>query len=281
MNSRNSDDFDEKSRNDGSEWTEKKSDGRELGEPARGALREHLITLLLAVVVALAIRAVIVEPFRIPSGSMLPTLLIGDHLFVNRFIYGIDLPFLDFRLPGLRKPRRGDVVVFTVAKRGSETFPVDSRPGFSREQFVKRIMGLPGDRLEYRDGALHVNGVRIEDRLTGDVFVDEEGQTLSVHETVLPDRRFRTVDDPDAEGPPWNSIQVPPGRYFVLGDNRDYSKDSRVWGTVREEEIRGPAFLIYWSWDWDGNWGELLNPFIWPRLLDEQMRWNRLGASIE
>ena len=117
-----------------------------------GGLWEQISTLLVAVLIALGIRAFVIEPYRIPSGSMLPTLLIGDHLFVNKFIYGVKIPFTDLRLPGLREPERGDIVVFTVAQQGAQTFPADQRPDLPREEFVKRIIGLPGDRIDFRAG---------------------------------------------------------------------------------------------------------------------------------
>ena len=114
-------------------------------------LWEQISTLLLAVLIALGIRAFLVEPYRIPSGSMFPTLLVGDHLFVNKFVYGIKVPFTRIRLPGLREPERGEVVVFTVAKRGGQTFPADQRPELATEEFVKRIVGLPGDRIAFEE----------------------------------------------------------------------------------------------------------------------------------
>ena len=115
---------------------------------------EQISTLLVAVLIALAIRAFVIEPYRIPSGSMFPTLLVGDHLFVNKFIYGIKLPFTDLRLPGLREPERGDIAVFTVAQRGSQTYPADRRPDLPREEFVKRIIGAArrSDQLPRRPG---------------------------------------------------------------------------------------------------------------------------------
>ncbi|MFP8874953.1 MAG: signal peptidase I, partial [Myxococcota bacterium] len=133
--------------------------------PQRGPTRrawDQISTLLLAILIALTIRAFVIEPFRIPSGSMLPTLLIGDHLFVNKFVYGVKLPFTEIRLPGFREPRRGDIVVFVVARDGDAIVPADRRPELPRDDFVKRIVGLPGDRIEVRHGIVYVNEEPVE-----------------------------------------------------------------------------------------------------------------------
>ena len=222
-------------------------------------------------VIALGIRAFVVEPYRIPSGSMLPTLLVGDHLFVNKFIYGVKLPFSDWRSPGLREPERGDVVVFTVAQQGQQTFPADLRPDLPREEFVKRIIGLPGDRIDFRSGRVFVNGEPIEPRALGETFVDDAGNPLDVSEVTLGDHSFQILDDPHVAFPsPVETVTVEPGRYFMLGDNRDHSKDSRFWGSVRLAEIKGPAFILYWSWDFNGSWAELLNPLKLVRAADAE-----------
>lgn len=242
---------------------------------------EQVSTLLLAVAIALGIRAFVIEPYRIPSGSMFPTLLIGDHLFVNKFIYGPKLPFTDVRLPGLRQPERGDVVVFTVAKLGGETYPADLKPKLATEEFVKRIVGLPGDRIELRDDIVYVNGEPVEQTPLPDDFVDDHGRTLHRNQVTMGDHTFVVLDDPDAPYPrPRTPVVVEKGRYFMLGDNRDHSKDSRFWGTVRLAEIKGPAFVLYWSWDFNGTWAEMLNPLTWWKLLTSKMRWDRIGEGV-
>ena len=249
---------------------------------AASGIWEQISTLLIAILIALCIRAFVVEPYRIPSGSMFPTLLVGDHLFVNKFIYGIKLPFTALRLPGLREPERGDIVVFTVAQKGSQTYPADQRPEFPHEEFVKRIIGLPGDRIAFRSGRVFVNGEPIETRPLDQSFVDDTGNTLAVNQVTLGDRSFQILDDPNVNFPgPADTITVEPGRYFMLGDNRDHSKDSRFWGTVRLAEIKGPAFVLYWSWDFNGSWAELLNPLTLFDLLTQKMRWNRIGERVE
>jgi signal peptidase I len=245
-----------------------------------GGLWEQVSTLFFAVLIALGIRAFVIEPYRIPSGSMFPTLLIGDHLFVNKFIYGITVPFSDLRLPGLREPGRGDVVVFTVAKLGGQTFPADRRPDLPREEFVKRIVGLPGDRVEFRYDDVYINGERVEVRPIPEEFRDDAGRNLVQNEVTLGDHTFRILDDPMVKLAPPEPMVVEPGRYLMLGDNRDHSKDSRFWGSVRLAEIKGPAFILYWSWDFNGGWGELLNPLTWWELLTQKMRWGRIGGGV-
>jgi signal peptidase I len=264
-----------------SETPAKKQGGRaERGRSTPGAVWEQVSTLLFAVLIALGIRAFVIEPYRIPSGSMFPTLLIGDHLFVNKFVYGIKIPFSDVRLPGFREPRRGDVVVFTVAKLGAQTFPADRRTDLPREEFVKRIVGLPGDRIEVRHDVVYINGEAVEASPLREDFQDDAGRTLHQNQVTLGDHAFLTLDDPYVKLPPPDPIVVEPGRYLMLGDNRDHSKDSRVWGTVRLTEIKGPAFVLYWSWDFNGSWGQLLNPLTWWELLTSKMRWDRIGNGI-
>jgi signal peptidase I len=251
-------------------------------EPERGGggFWEQISTLVVAVMIALAIRAFVIEPYRIPSGSMLPTLLIGDHLFVNKFLYGIKVPFTDIRLPGLREPERGDVVVFTVAKQGSQTFPADLRPDLPREEFVKRIVGLPGDRVEVIHDEVYINGEKMPSRPLREEFRDDEGNVLLENQAVLGDHTFITLDDPAVKFPSPGPRVVAPGRYFMMGDNRDHSKDSRVWGTVRLAEIKGPAFILYWSWDFNGTWGQLLDPLNWWDLFGHKVRWSRIGERV-
>ena len=114
-----------------------------------------------------------------------------------------------------------------------------------------------------------------------ETFQDDAGNTLVVSEVTLGDRSFRTLDDPNVSIPgPADTITVEPGRYFLLGDNRDHSKDSRFWGTVRLAEIKGPAFILYWSWDFNGSWGQLLNPLTLFELLTQKMRWDRIGDGV-
>jgi len=183
--------------------------------------REYGEAILIAVVLALFIRTFVVQAFKIPSGSMIPTLLIGDHILVNKFIYRFT------------NPARGDVIVFK--------YPQDE----SRD-FIKRVIGLPGDTVEVRKKSVYINGEPLQENFT----VQHEDSTL------LP----RLTSPRDYFGP----VVVPPGTYFVMGDNRDNSQDSRFWGFLKMGEIKGKAFLIYWSWDRD----------------KPGPRWSRLGKLL-
>jgi len=244
------------------------------------SILDQLTTIGFAVLIALGIRTFVIEPFRIPSESMLPTLLVGDHLFVNKFVYGAKVPFTDWRLPGLREPRRGDVVVFEVARRGGGIYPADRYPNLPRDRFVKRIVGMPGDTIEVTGRVVKVNGVPFDRRELDETFVDERGHLLRSEVEVLDGRSHAVLEDPAASLRDYAPVRIESGRYFMMGDNRDHSNDSRSWGTVRFEEFKGPAFMLYWSWDWNGSWGELLRPGTWWSLLGEKMRWERIGEMI-
>ena len=240
---------------------------------------EQVSTLGLAILIALAIRAVVIEPFRIPSGSMLPTLLIGDHLFVNKFLYGAQIPFTTWRLPAVREPERGDIVVFRVARSPSGAIaPADEHPDWRRDDFVKRIVGLPGDRVEVRHGGrVWVNGEPVALEPDGRTFVDERGRRLVVEVEQLGDCAHLVVDDPDTGGTTRSAFTVPAGRYFAMGDNRDNSQDSRSWGTVHVDDFKGPAFVLYWSWNHDGNFLAFLNPVNWVQI---PKRWDRMFHRV-
>ena len=134
--------------------------------------------------------------------------------------------------------------------------------------------------MEVRNGDVRVNGEPVAVRSLGETFRDDAGHDLDVYEVDLGSRGYRILDDPHTAGPEVQTLTVAPGRYFMLGDNRDYSKDSRIWGTVRLAEFKGPAFVLYWSWDFNGGWGELFSPRTWWTLLTEKMRWERIGNSI-
>jgi signal peptidase I len=246
-----------------------------------GRQLEGVNTLFVAVLIALAIRAFVIEPFRIPSGSMLPTLLIGDHLFVNKFVYGVKVPFAGVRLPKLRDPERGDVVVFTVARDGPAIHPVDRRPDLPREEFVKRVVALPGDTVEVDQGILRVNGEAVERVDVESSWTDEAGRSLAQHTESADGRAYTVLDDPLLIGLQQRRFTVEPGRYFLMGDNRDHSNDSRNWGTVDLDHMKGPAFVLYWSWNYNGGWLELANPLTWLELFTSQTRWDRIGAGID
>jgi len=252
------------------------------GAPASLARRawDQIGPIVLAVAIALLIRAMVIESYYVPSESMLPTLLIGDHVFVNKFVYGAKIPFTDIRLPALRAPRRGEIAVFALGRRGpGQICPLDECPDYPSEGFVKRIVGLPGDRVEYRDGVLYVNDQRIPWEDTGRTFNDEGGREYKLENEMLPDCTHEVLDHPRMAGLGNAPFTVPPGRYYFLGDNRDNSNDSRAWGTVRLEELKGPVIVNYWSWNNQESWAAMLNPLTWVRLLLREMRWGRIGMT--
>ncbi len=183
-------------------------------------LKEYLQAIITALIIALFIRTYVVQAFKIPSGSMVPTLLVGDHLLVNKFIYGIKLPFSDKRILTIRKPQRGDIIVFR--------YPEDP----SRD-FIKRVIAVEGDVIEERNKVVYVNGVPLNEPY--------------VQHT---DRRLSSPFEPrDNFGP----FIVPKNKLFVMGDNRDQSYDSRYWGYVDMKDVKGKALILYWSWDRERN----------------------------
>lgn len=180
-------------------------------------VREYAESIIIAVLLALVIRTFVVQAFKIPSGSMEDTLAIGDHILVNKFIYGTKVPFSSKRFLPIRDPKRGDVVVFE--------YPEDPS-----KDFIKRVVGLPGDVVEGRDKKVYVNGKPYEN--PHEVHKEKE---------VIP----KAQNPRDNFGP----VTVPAGSYFMMGDNRDRSYDSRFWGFVKNDKLKGLAFIKYWSWD--------------------------------
>lgn len=181
--------------------------------------------------IVLVLRSFLVEPFQIPSGSMLPTLEVGDFILVNKFSYGLRLPVLDYKFVEIGDPQRGDVMVFK--------FPVD--PSIN---YIKRVVGLPGDKVAYKDKQLTINGEPVpQARVAALSGVDLLAESLdSADHQVYHSRSRRDLNAEDE----W---QVPEGHYFVLGDNRDNSKDSRYWGFVPDELVVGRAFAIWMHWE--------------------------------
>ncbi len=191
-------------------------------------LKEYAEALIIALILALFIRTFVVQAFKIPSGSMLPTLEIGDHLLVNKFSYGVRMPFMDRFIFEFDGPEFQDVIVFEFPENPSK-------------DFIKRVVGTPGDEIEIRDKQLYRNGERVSEGYIR--FTDE-----------------RVIDQRDLFGPK----TIPENSYFVLGDNRDESYDSRFWGVVEREKILGKAWVIYWSWEGFA-----------------EIRWNRIGSRIQ
>jgi signal peptidase I len=217
----------------------------------KSLVREYAEAIIVAMLLAFAIRVFVVQAFKIPSGSMIPTLQIGDHILVSKLSYGLQWPTdckVLWSFPPLNcytsetvvtfgKPQRGDIIVFR--------FPEDEE-----KDFIKRIVGLPGDTVQLKNKGVLVNGQPLDDK--------------AFTQRIDPGVIDGTINPRDNFGP----VTVPEGSYFVMGDNRDQSLDSRFWGYVREEKIRGKAFRIYWSWNGQGNWTE------W-------VRWERFGKAIQ
>ncbi|MBB3231655.1 signal peptidase I [Halomonas stenophila] len=184
--------------------------------------------------VVLVLRSFVVEPFQIPSGSMRPTLEVGDFILVNKFAYGLRLPVANHQVVELGEPERGDVMVFR--------FP--SEPSVN---FIKRVVGLPGDRIRYADKQLYVNGEPVPKRLI------EAGPPTEPNELLLEEQLGEVAHaiytNPRDPGPQMRELVVPEGHYFTMGDNRDHSNDSRYWGFVPEENIVGKAFAVWMHWD--------------------------------
>lgn len=219
------------------EYTEvpNEKDGKEL-EPAfkqKSIVREYAESIIIAILLALVIRTYLVQAFKIPSGSMEDTLAIGDHLLVSKFIYGTKVPFSTNRILTIRDPRRGDVIVFE--------YPEDPS-----KDFIKRVVGTPGDVVEGKNKKVYVNGK-----------LYENPHEIHKEKEVIP----KEMNPRDNFGP----VTVPTGSYFVMGDNRDRSYDSRFWGFVSLDKIKGLAFIKYWSWDREkfrprfGSIGKLIN----------------------
>jgi len=199
----------------------------------KSVFREYAESIAIAILLALLIRTYLVQAFKIPSGSMEDTLVIGDHLLVNKFIYGTRIPFTHDRVIKMRDPLRGDVIVFE--------YPEDPS-----KDFIKRIVGMPGDIVEGREKKVYVNGK-----------LYRHPRELHKETQMFP----KEMNPRDTFGP----VVVPADSYFVMGDNRDRSYDSRFWGFVGRDKIKGLAFIKYWSWDSDkfmprfGNIGRLIN----------------------
>lgn len=202
----------------------------------KSVAREYVEAIVIALVLALFIRTFIVQAFKIPSGSMEPTLLIGDHLLVNKFIYGIKNPFTGETWVPIKRPAPRDIIVFK--------YPVNPD-----QDFIKRVIGVEGDTVEMTDKKLLVNGKPFE--VAGAVYRDPN---------ILP----REGTPRDSFGP----ITVPKDALFVMGDNRDNSYDSRFWKFVKLSEVKGKAFVLYWSWDSQWSWGNGGFPVRFTRLFN-------------
>jgi signal peptidase I len=192
---------------------------KDSGKP-KSVTREYFESIVIAVVLALFVRTWAVQAFKIPTGSMENNLLIGDHLLVNKFVFGPAASGLEAALLPMRDIRRGDIVVFKY-------------PDEPERDFIKRVIGLPGETLELRNKKVYINGQPLEEPYVHFLDADQAGQEIT------------SFDVRERYGP----VQVPVGQYFVMGDNRDNSQDSRYWGFLPRSYIKGKALMIYWSYD--------------------------------
>ncbi len=213
------------------------------GAPRKGRVREYVEAFVVALLIALVVRTLVIQAFKIPSGSMENTLLVGDHIFVNKFIFGYHIPYTKGRVLAFRRPMRGDIIVFE--------YPLDPS-----KDYIKRVEGLPGDTVEIRNKQLYVNGQPVVEKY------------VRYADGLRPDEYPPGRDN----APP---VKVPPGKLFVMGDNRDRSSDSRFWGFVDMDNVVGKAMFIYFSVDWNRGipWYEL---WRWPQFV----RWSRIGDVL-
>lgn len=215
---------------------------------------EWIKSIAAALVIWFFLRALLVEAFRIPSGSMENTLLVGDFLFVNKALYGAEVPLVHARLPAFREPQRGDVVIFDSVEE----------PGVN---VVKRIIGVPGDTIAMEDNTILINGRPLEEpyAIRTDGAADREDPQMRAWQV-----RYLVGRDPRTYRPTlknWGPLVVPPDSFFVMGDNRDNSYDSRYWGFLGRDRIRGRPLFIYYSYDKNG---VLPLPFL------TAIRWGRI-----
>lgn len=207
-------------------------------EPKLPLLVEYAKSFFPIFLIVLILRSFVFEPFKIPSASMMPTLLIGDFILVNKYDYGLRLPVLHNKFVKNKTPERGDIVVFR--------YPDD--PSIP---FIKRVVGLPGDRIKYMDKSLYINGIPVTQMLNGRYNAVGSGimmDGVSLRIEDLGNIKHEILVDPTRRSQERETI-VPAGQYFVLGDNRDNSKDSRFWGFVPDENLVGRAFMIWMNWD--------------------------------
>lgn len=234
----------------------------------QGRLWENVKGLLSAVLLFLFLRTFLVEAYRIPSGSMIPALLIGDWLFVNKLVYGPHIPFTKISLPGYSEPERYEIAVFVSPPQVDQ--PWDPTP-----TLVKRIVGMPGDTIFMRDGRLYINGIEQRQGYGAQSDPGDPNEINPLYEwqkrIAVETTRFGPVPDPVTHDN-WGPLLVPQRHYFMMGDNRYASKDSRYWGVVPRENFRGRPMFVYYSWNAEGSDRPL--PFI------TDIRWGRLFHRI-
>jgi signal peptidase I len=198
----------------------------------KSKVHEYAEAIIIAILIAVVVRTFVVQAFKIPSRSMVKTLLVGDHILVNKFIYGVKVPFLRKTIIPITNPQRGDIVVFIY-------------PNDRSKDFIKRVIGVSGDRIEIKNKTIFINGKQYSDAYG--IYSDN----VTYPSSMQPRDNF---------GP----VTVPPESLFVMGDNRDESADSRFWGFVDLKDVEGKAFIIYWSWNHE----------------ETNLRWQRLGKIL-
>jgi len=242
----------------------------------KSTLREYSESIGVAVAIALLLRAFVVEAFQIPSGSMIPTLEVGDHIFVSKFAYGLSIPFTNTKVLKLAQPERGDVIVFKYPKDPST-------------DYIKRVVGLPGDVVEMKHDELYINGKIVERWREPNVHhyvdlargsPDERDGELWIEN--LSGHKHETLQEPRGLTRDFERTVIPAGHVFVMGDNRDNSSDSRVWGTVDRDLIKGKALIVWWSRGTsDGmtptGWGPVGGVARWVK----SIRWGRFFQSVK
>jgi signal peptidase I len=201
-------------------------------EKSKSKIQEYIEAIIIAVLIAVFVRTFIVQAYKIPSRSMVPTLLVGDHLLVNKFIYGVKIPFLRNTLLPITDPKRGDIIVFIY-------------PNDRSKDFIKRVIGVAGDKIEIKNKKIFLNGKE---------YTDSYG--IYSDNVIYPS----SIQPRDNFGP----VTVPKESLFVMGDNRDESADSRYWGFVDLKDVEGKALIIYWSWNSE----------------DKNLRWQRIGNLL-
>jgi signal peptidase I len=198
----------------------------------KSKVHEYAEAIIIAILIAVVVRTFVVQAFKIPSRSMVPTLLVGDHILVNKFIYGVKVPFLRKTIIPITNPQRGDIVVFIY-------------PNDRSKDYIKRVIGVSGDKIEIKNKIIFINGKQYSDAYG--IYSDN---------VIYPG----SMQPRDNFGP----VTVPPESLFVMGDNRDESADSRFWGFVDLKDVEGKAFIIYWSWNHE----------------ETNLRWQRLGNIL-
>ncbi len=236
--------------------------GKKKSQRGKSVIREYSEAIVVAVLLALVIRTFVIQAFRIPSGSMEDTLLVGDFLLAEKITYGPNIPFFDVRLPGLKDPEPGDIIIFK--------YPEDP----SRD-FIKRCVAVEGQTVEIRDKKLYVDGKRFPDPPN----VKYESSRMS-RGRILSNREELKRDN-------WGPEELQEGELFMMGDNRDNSQDSRFWGPLPVENVKAKALIIYWSWNGDWRAPKIRGPGSLPAWLfyhithfPWEVRWGRIGDII-